>query len=579
MQIKQSELEAFLIDPVMAAYVIMNIELDVFQASRLRTFWWVPEVVDSSGISTGKSIVQFIYVNLRCILLTDHVAGIYFPNWQTMKDEWWPYFQRTMDEAPIFREQFVFHHGKLGEHRYPGAYVMDYKNKSRCVAPAPSFMTDSNTQASRRFNTLVVDEWLEAENMGEAISKILVDRVSRSCFNKKHPVWCNHLKFLGHAESPSHKGYNRVRNYRRAIVDGSQRYALISFNYRDWTPKFAKKYREDEIIKSQKVNLTSDQFERNYLGIWSRNGSAYYSGTTMQRNLRADIQCVLVRRYRNEINQLGFDVAPGKGKRADYSAGMVYRMVEINDELKEECAERRIFVPPVTRVHEGRQFNCAFIYAAAKKHLRASELAAFIHFLHRVFAFSNIVLDPGGGGLFVYEELIQETQIIGGIPVKVTPLCTRDEGIMADKQPIVSFFSRGSALSKTVNPNFLVSDEGFLQATHARYAQSWEAGEHHWPLQIEDRSPNEVKGWDLDQFWSHKTMDEGLKQLENVRQVTDDDGNVKKSKRGFTMFDAKGKKDVAYSSLYAHAAGELWLTESLEDQEEEGENCMAVSEE
>lgn len=575
-QIKQSHLEAFLLDPVLAAYAIMGAELDTFQQARLRIYWFVPEVVDSSGVSTGKTIVDFVYLNLRCLLLTDHIAAIYFPNFQVGKDEFWPYFDRYIQQSSVYQQQFTFHHGKVGEHKYPGAWVMDYKNGSRLVMPAPNFLSDSLTQASRRFNTLVVDDWLRAEDMGEGISKQLVDRTTRPSFNKNHPIWCNHQKFLGHAERPSHKGYTRVRAYKRAILDGSQRHALISFNFEDWSVEFAKKYREDNVIASQKAVLPADQFERQWLGIWSRDGSNYYPETTLQKSCRSALIPCFGRIFENEINTLGVDIAAGQSLRADWSSIVVYRMVEVNRELELECLRKGIEVPPVTKVVNGLKYYRSFAYAYMMKNLDAAETSAFVHMLHRVFAFSRIILDPGGGGLWIYKELKKETQIIGGAPTKVIPLCTREELIQADKQPIVCFFKRGSELDATMpSPHFLTSDEGFIEATHRSYREAWEAGEHHWPLSLEDRAPSQIAGWTRDQVWAQKIFDMGMKQLTNVRQLTDSTGRILTSKRGFSMFEAKGKKDVAYASLYAHAGGQLSLLTEEEEEEEPGA-CMGV---
>lgn len=231
MKVPQKLLEQLLIDPVMASYVILKMELDTFQAARLRTYWWVPNVQDNSGVSTGKTAVDFAYVCLRAIFcgrLSNHIAAVYFPNFQTMKDEFWPYFDRTIEASDIFRSLLKIHNGKVGEHKDPGAWWMEFKDGSRIVCPAPGFLNDSMTQASRRFNTLVVDDYLRAMDMGEGIEKQLIDRVTRPCFNQEHPIWSNHTKLLGHAEKPSHRGYVRYKAASfpiRSNADGSRRYS------------------------------------------------------------------------------------------------------------------------------------------------------------------------------------------------------------------------------------------------------------------------------------------------------------------------------------------------------------------
>lgn len=576
MEISQAELEEFLKNPVLAAWVLMGVELDKFQQVRLRIYWFVPNVIDSSGVSTAKTLGQFVFNNLRCMLMSDHVAGIYFPNFQTAKDEFWPYFERYLEGSERFRSQFVYHHNKVGEHKYPGAWVMDYKNKSKFIMPAPSFMSDSQTQASRRFNTLTVDDWLRAEDMGEGISKQLVDRVTRASFNKNHPIWCNHQKFLGHAESPDHKGHARYKAYRKAIADGSQRHALISFNFGDWSEVFAKKYREDNVISEARRTLSRDQFQRQYLGIWTRDGQSYYPSNLLERACRSYVVPTFGRVFENEVNILGVDVAPGDTQRADWCALKNYRMVQVNDAFRRECDAKGIEVPPVTFRHEVGEFNATFTWAHMMRGLDSGEISGQLHYFHRLFAFSQIVLDKQGGGIWVYRNLVKPEQLIGGAPTTVVPLCTIDEAVTAGKQPIVVFAKRGSELDRTILPNFLTGDDGFLEAIHRRYREAWEGEEHHYPLKLEDRAPEQVKGWTQEQVWAQRVLDAGLKQLSNVRQA-ERDGKIMTTARGFRMFIATGKKDVAYAGLYAHAGGQLWLKKVEEGEGAEDEAEAMIS--
>ena len=61
-EIEQKWIERFYFDPVMAAHVVMGARLDTFQKARLRFFWFTPETIDSSGVGTGKTIVDFVIV-------------------------------------------------------------------------------------------------------------------------------------------------------------------------------------------------------------------------------------------------------------------------------------------------------------------------------------------------------------------------------------------------------------------------------------------------------------------------------------------------------------------------------------
>jgi hypothetical protein len=127
-----------------------------------------------------------------------------------------------------------------------------------------------------------------------------------------------------------------------------------------------------------------------------------------------------------------------------------------------------------------------------------------------------------------------------------------------------------------VLPQFLVSDNGFLQAIHMKFRESWEAGAHHWPLPLEDRNPAELKQWPEQVLWAQRVLDVGLRQLPNIRRVTDSEGNVKSGKGGFVMFEAKGKKDVAMAALMAFAGAEYWLQGSEIENEVEAEASLAV---
>src|SRR5690349_7210037 len=85
LQVEEQLLVDLLTDPVMAAKVLMGWELDDFQAAALRMDWWYPNTIDSSGVSTGKTLRIFILVCLRCMLIPDHVAAVYFQNFQMGK--------------------------------------------------------------------------------------------------------------------------------------------------------------------------------------------------------------------------------------------------------------------------------------------------------------------------------------------------------------------------------------------------------------------------------------------------------------------------------------------------------------
>ena len=63
---------------------------DGFQACRLRLLWWTPNVIDSSGFGTGKSLGIWVFFNLRAMIIGDQHLCIYYQTFQSAKDIFWP---------------------------------------------------------------------------------------------------------------------------------------------------------------------------------------------------------------------------------------------------------------------------------------------------------------------------------------------------------------------------------------------------------------------------------------------------------------------------------------------------------
>lgn len=569
-EIEQKWIEQFYFDPVMAAAVIMKAKLDVFQRARLRFYWFTPETIDSSGVGTGKTLVDFVYLNLRCILIPNHLAAIYFPNFQVGKDAFWnKYFPRFEAESEIFRAQFsqaTKREEEKANQKNPGAWIRSYKNGSKLFMPAPDFKGDSKNQASRDFNTVVIDDYLRAEDQGEGIDRQLVDRARAPSYNKNHPIWCNHIKFLGHAESPTHKGYERVKAAKAAIRDGSSRHALLTFCYLDWSPELARKYREDNMIASQKRKLPADRFRRQYLGIWSIEGTNYYPPAAIQFARKSGVTPQCKRRFPGECFILGQDVAEPGSRHADYCAWVVFRVVEITDAAM------------ATLSRDGRHYHVAAVFAHQLRNRDAGQIAALTHQLDIKFGgFSVVVLDPGGGGRWVLPELRKEKQMIQGIERKAVPMTTRDDPLQIVRRPIVSFFGReGGDFDGVVEEQWRNGEEGFIERCHQIYLDSWLGRHHLWPQEAAKRPRRQLAAFTEEQRYAQHFLDVAAKQVEAIRLLRRPDGSKLTSRRGYGLFEAKGKKDLGYASLYARMGIELWLKDrELAAYSEEGA-CFVV---
>lgn len=569
LQLSQRELEQLYFDPVMAAYVLLGAKLDPFQQARLRFMWWVPECIDSSGVGTGKTQVTFVYLALRCILIPDHWAAIYFPNFQIGKDTFWTKFGEFEESSPVFRSQFQSGTKKQDEdkanQRNPGAWIRTYKNGSKLFMPAPDFKGDSKNQASRDFNTVVIDDYLRAADQGDGIDKQLVDRARRWSYNKNHPIWCNHIKFLGHAESPSHKEYKRYLAYQRAFrKEGSDRHACYTFCYQDWSKEMAQKYREDNIISSQKRKLSRDQFRRQYLGIWTLDGENFYPEEAMKLCRKPKVVPRTRRIAETENFFLGQDTAqPTVARKSDYSAWACIRAIELADGRFANFD------------HNGRYFYLTAAYAYQARRKDAPELAAITHRQHQRFNYSGICLDPGGGGLFVLPELRKKRQRIGNVEMDVIGLTTPDDTLQTVRNPIVRVFKRGGPFDDLVDDFYMRGDEGFLEYWHMQMQELIHSRGLFWPPLARNIPKSIYESWTQEQRIAQTCLDIAQAQLANIRQLKRPDGAKLTNRRGYALFEVqKGKKDLAYAFIYAYARFRLWLHESMYEVSTSPQDCF-----
>jgi len=289
LSVSEATWEEMLSDPVMAAWVIFGVELDAFQAARLRYYWWVMKVIDSSGFSSGKTIVDFLFTNLRCMLLPDQDVGVYYPVFETGKNTFWGYYRKFLSTAPIFRAQM----GRTdesgeddGDGKTEGAacWKAFFRNGNTLFMPAPSFMKAAATQASMRFNTLLVEEWPHIDASSTGIDDQLIGRTTKPCWNQFHPIWGNHILLTAPAKTRMHPGYARFRAHEREVKQGDPNYAVLSYSYKDYSnltcrtgKTYEQEYRVQGVIDTLKIKQTKAAWLGEGLGIWGMNGAGWFS--------------------------------------------------------------------------------------------------------------------------------------------------------------------------------------------------------------------------------------------------------------------------------------------------------------
>ena len=294
LNITHDEWVSLLADPVMAAWVVFRIRLDVFQACRLRYYWWVQSVIDSSGVGTGKTIVDFLFLALRCVLIPQHHAAVFYPSFDTGKSSFWEYFGRfkLSGSAPVFLAQLgnplKIEAGDVvdgdGTVHGPSCYVAYFRNGNTLKMPAPSIALDAVRAASLTVNSLIIEEWLQIDATSDAIDKQLLDRARGSSWNQYHPIWGNHVILSGHAQTRMHPGSKRFRAHELAAAAGDPTFANLHYSYKDFSNRpcegsktFQEKFRVESTIAAARKTASKSAWLGRYLGIWGANGEGWFT--------------------------------------------------------------------------------------------------------------------------------------------------------------------------------------------------------------------------------------------------------------------------------------------------------------
>jgi len=316
--------EDFLCDPVLACEVIFGIRLDAFQKCRLRYYWWVQNVIDSSGVGSGKTVVDFIFLCLRCILIPKQQAAVFYPSFGTGKNSFWEYFGSFVlsGRAPIFVAQ-LGNPVKLeagdevaGDGTLHGSdcYTAFFRNGNKLKMPAPSIALDSVRAASLTVNTLIIEEWCQIDAASDAIDKQLIDRARGNSYNQFSPLWGNHIVYSAHAQTMMHPAAARFKHHQRQVAMGNPQFANLSYSYKDFSDlkchtgkSFKEEFRIESTIDNKRNVCSKSDWRGQGFGIWGTSGEGWFTedalSAAVTRGKAYGILPVLSRRQFEELEQ------------------------------------------------------------------------------------------------------------------------------------------------------------------------------------------------------------------------------------------------------------------------------------
>lgn len=560
LEIRQSHIEAYLKDPVLAVWYFFGVELDDFQQARLRYMWFVPDYHDDSGIFTGKTLIAWLWAQLRCILLPSprgfdpRIVAAFYQDISSAKTVFKPYWKKFIDTSPRFRNELQRHRGG-GEPGYRvvgGGFEYVYRNGNSVLVPAIGMKEDAQKIASLRVHDGLVEEQKEIDKKSDSLDNQLLSRVNADCWNPDHPVWTNHVVLLGHAEDPAtHPAYKRHKVAKAGIWDGDQETVIVTSNFRDWTEKHRHR-RKDKEIRDARRKMSAAKFSQRYGGLWEYGTEDWYEPKVLAACRGTRVPVLAARDHPGAVFAMGKDTAGGASRRSDWNAMFIWGAWPVADPASVRSMDG---IYPAN----GTLWRIRPAWAWQGKARDGGQLSGLVHRQNQRFQFGRMVYDPGGGGLWVAKELWKPVQFFDGAAHNVTGLCrAEDSGLYPEASPVLVKWAKGSVdlAHAWEEERFLVSDDGIVEAIHLKAQEMFFARQLEWQAAPEDWRRADLAALDAADRRSLEAIHTTLSQLARIKvRMTTRNGEevAMTTRQGFRSFTAVGKKDLAYACLYGLA--------------------------
>jgi len=225
----------------------------------------------------------------------------------------------------------------------------------------------------------------------------------------------------------------------------------------------------------------------------------------------------------------------------------------------------------------------------------AGQMSGLVYREEEAFAYTLIMMDAGGGGLFVRDEMRLPTQEYDDKPRAVTPIVTIDDPLLAGDdgsgrviaKAILSLFSRGDerirrAIGKMPSDSALINKAHSLLRTaiekrHVVIPPRWKGWEDLGiAAMIKSKKKDGLTGRQMEYDpgrmrkvlndagglseadLAHAEIDLAVLQLLQVDRAKDKEGAPKLDSYNMFQFTSSQHKDAAYSAVYAYFAVWLW---------------------
>ncbi len=527
------------------------------QRMRMRAMWRKKFYLDDSGISTGKDATAAVIAVLQCILFPDWIATFLAKRIGQLTNLNTEYFLKWLSEEPYFANEV----DKI--YTPHGIITVLFKNKSMIKMMAAGWDRDAEGVRSERWNSCFLNEWHTYGNLS-AIQKTIFGRVTRGhpgkMVDELKECCGNHITLMASAGYKWQPEYRLVENFQGKIDEGNQLYGRQRWDYYDIPKKMREIFTDDDIMTHMHEQLPMEDARVEIFGVWEHSSSDFYNSFEIAscRNIKTKVE--VKRMSKTDFYVAGVDVAKS---RDDFSI----KVIRFSEKTKPR-----------------------FVYSFRGNRMKNWQMSGMIHAVHKLFRLNFILMDAGGGGLYVKEELERPTQIINGKKVKVGPILTNRDFPVPGGQPILELFKWSKEYQRLYNffrikyPD-VKGDDGILDTAHTLLKTSIDNEHIDFPIEAweqvdEDLISEIVKhGYSSPALSSElriisENIDNTLSELLGVKRKTDKDGTFHLTSKGFYTWISVKKKDSAYGLLYANLAKEIFTHEYMTEDEEDAACLM-----
>lgn len=564
--ITQGMIDDLVHNPILALKVILGDkalrDMPPHERIRFKIAWVSAFTLDTSGFSTAKTFSIAALSALRLILLDGgRVQGIASKTFGQGKliGEYWG---EWLGKSPIFASQIRLRHKTgIGSpydfEKGNSGWILRARNGSTARIIPPGLLKGADRMASERFTDGYFDE-IHKWNDDQIVEKVMIARTTKPCHDPRHPIFQNHVWLSSTAEFKYKPCYQRVLRYLAEIESGSTDYAFMSFNFRDVPdrPEFHALVNMKALRELENA-LPAAVFACEGLGEWVEDSEGFYTASLIDTVRRSDVQIQEARKFDNEIFSCGIDVAHGgaKGGGDDSSIQVIKHHKDIT----------------------------THVWAEEMHGVRLEQISARVHELNNKFRFNLLTLDPGGGGLFLRDYLINNRQTIEGVETEVIPIATMEDERVVEAQRNLILFGRGTPeISNAESGVFgkMMSDSALVNRMHYALLNALEKQQFFTPVDLRYEDPDVIArlASHRRRYLCREVMDRTYVELIGIETEKNTAGEPKRDSFGMLRFISHKHKDRAYALLYAWV-GMMILWKNIElGLHEQGQAIITVTE-